>query len=149
MHALKIANRLLYGTLVNPDFMRVTSCMFNYAIIYCTYQRAKHEQGIGRGLLVAGLLTVLGYHIIPSAAGVSSLWAFAFGYITLRSNTDHLIYWLASASIIIPWTMDEDVCKKYDRTKWPWEQSYLYIAVAAHLGFAVLGAALSAYNRKQ
>lgn len=147
MHVRNIANRLLYGSLSRPDHLRIFSCIFNYLLIYCSYMRARSTKGIQSGLLCTIIVTILGYHYIPTAAGVSTLWSFAYGYMASRTHVDHIMFWLACISIVIPWSLDSTIRKDYDRELWPWQQSYPFIATAAHFLFSIFGALFGYISR--
>jgi hypothetical protein len=144
----QLMKRMLYvGD--KPDVFKVLCCITNYLAIILAYKRVQHEPGVVAGLLVTLLITIAMYHCTPTAAGVSTLWAFAYGYMACKSQLDDRIFLLACSAIAIPWIVDNNIRKSYDPSLWPWQQSYPFIATFAHLAAAVFGAMLgSLYKRK-
>ena len=132
-----------------PNAFKLLCCIANYIAIIVAYKRVQHEPGVISGLTVTLLITIAVYHCTPTAAGVSTLWAFAYGYMACKTQLDDRVFMLACSAIAIPWIVDDDIRKSYDTTLWPWHQSYPYVATFAHIASAIFGAVLgSMYKQK-
>lgn len=148
MHYLLILDRLLYGSIFDPCFMRYVSCIMNYCLIAIFFQKIKYQKGALKALAASSGTTIAIYHIMPASAGMSTLWSFSYGYLAQRHITDHILFWLPCSSVIVPWMLHHHTMTLFNFRFWPYGPSYIYIATAAHLLFAYFGFLFGRYQRE-
>jgi len=128
--------RFFYGG--QPLGIVVISNIVNCALIFYFYQKYDGPPWLVLFLLI---LTYVCYLLNKDAQGISTLWAFMYGFQATRSLLDNLIYGIPCLGLImLPLPELTAVIHQYSTfTLWPWSHDFQQIAVFAHAMFAALG----------
>jgi hypothetical protein len=140
MYLKFLLNRFFYGLLLDFSVTRFFACLSNYVLLFCFYQRCKHQSGVRTAAVLVLIATVIIYEVLPTAEGLSCIWSFMYGYLTVRDRIDHALFWIPTIGTIGPWALNVVTKQVYAFLLWPWHPDFVYIATAAHLSFALIGA---------
>jgi hypothetical protein len=82
------------------------------------------------------------YHV-PCAVGMSTVWSILYGVLLERTHVDHILFWAACGSVVIPAYLSDPICRQYNLTRWHHQQKWPFIATGAHFLAALCGFLLS------